>query len=81
MKARFTGWSSATRMSSGGRVPSLASFSGRAAGQAAAGASATKSGSLRVNRLPWPGLLQTSMSPPISRARPREISRPRPVPP
>jgi len=38
------------------------------------------SGSDRMKRAPWPGWLDTVMSPPMARARSREIARPKPRP-
>ena len=41
----------------------------------------TQHGSIRVKRLPCPGVLVAVSVPPIASARRREIGRPRPVPP
>ena len=75
---RFTGWSSATSTCSGragGGSAVLPVLRGRASSVTAC------IGMRKVKALPAPALLRTVMSPPISRARLREISSPRPVPP
>ncbi|MCY1371957.1 hypothetical protein D9M69_591270 [compost metagenome] len=76
MYFRLIGWSSATSTHN----LRLGLLSG-ASTSACAGAQTSGSTSVTLNTEPTPGWLLTWMSPPIMRARLREISRPRPVPP
>ena len=78
---RFTGWSSATSTRSAPIAGCAASgVAGAAAGGCGGGVTAC-SGMRKLKLLPSPGTLLAVTSPPISRARLREISSPRPVPP
>ena len=62
-----------------GGAASVSVSAGGAAGATLAGGQIT--GTVSVNALPPPSTLSTVISPPRSRARSREMDRPRPVPP
>ena len=72
---RLTGWSSATNTRSG------RADAGSATGAIASVAATGSSGQRKLNTLPAPGVLLTTISPPISRARLRDMASPKPAPP